>query len=125
MSIRLDPDQSRHFVDILLGLIWVQSVCKVYEQMTQEDNELINFGFYVVICNQPSTLCIQMTSSIWFDTMILGWYIVHIKGSKIRISILRSSPVSAPYFYLKARIFLSVDLQIFFFQIWGCRDEKK
>ena len=31
MSNSSDPDQA----DVLLGLIWVQTVCKVYQQMTK------------------------------------------------------------------------------------------
>ena len=31
------------------------------------------------------TLCILMNASIWFDTMSLGWFIVYIKGSQVRI----------------------------------------
>ena len=37
VSSCLDPDQARHFVgpdDILSGLIWIQTVCKCYQQTT-------------------------------------------------------------------------------------------
>ena len=37
MSNRLDPDQARHFVG---ALIWVQTVCKSYQQMTLGGEEL-------------------------------------------------------------------------------------
>ena len=30
-----------------------------------------------------------MDSSIWFDTIHLGWFIVHIKGSQVRLCKLR------------------------------------
>ena len=33
MSNRLDPDQARHIV-ILSGMVWVQTVCKSYQQVT-------------------------------------------------------------------------------------------
>ena len=32
--------------DVLSGLIWVQSVCKGYEQTTLVDNELIKWWMY-------------------------------------------------------------------------------
>ena len=32
------------------------------------------------------TLCILMNSSICFDRISLGWFIVHIKGSQVRIN---------------------------------------
>ena len=43
VSNSLDLDQARHFVrpDILSGLIWVQTVCKVYQPMTLVGIELI------------------------------------------------------------------------------------
>ena len=34
-------------------------------------------------------LNIPMNSSIWFDMINLGWFIVYIKGSKVRIAKLR------------------------------------
>ena len=36
VSNNLDPDQARHFS----GLIWVQTVCKGYQQMTPLGKEL-------------------------------------------------------------------------------------
>ena len=32
-----------------------------------------------------STLCRLMNSSIWFDTINLEWFIIHIKGSQVRL----------------------------------------
>ena len=40
MSNSLEPDQGLSWPDILSGLIWVQTVCKGYQQMTLEDKEL-------------------------------------------------------------------------------------
>ena len=49
----------------------------------------------------PLTLCILMNSSIWFETMILGWLIVHIKGWQVRIFKLRCTSVTEDCFYLR------------------------
>ena len=32
-----------------------------------------------------STLCRLMNSSIWLDTIALEWFIIHIKGSQVRL----------------------------------------
>ena len=47
--------------------------------------------FWVAVLHR--LFCILMSSSIWFDTISLGWFIVHIKGSQIRISKLRFNPL--------------------------------
>ena len=44
LGVRLDPDQAGHFVRpdlILSGLIWVQSVCKGYQQRTLVDELML------------------------------------------------------------------------------------
>ena len=37
---------------------------------------------FTVLAVDLLTLCILMNSSIWFDTMSMGWFIVNIKGSQ-------------------------------------------
>ena len=44
VSNGLDPDQAQHFV----GLIWVQTVCKGYQQMTLVAKELKSDSLHMV-----------------------------------------------------------------------------
>ena len=41
-----------------------------------------------------------MNSFIWFDTLDLGWFIEHTKGSKVRIYKLECTQVPGDFFYL-------------------------
>ena len=48
-------------------------------------------GIQTVFIGSPEpsaclTLCIPVKFFLWFDAMSLGWFIVHIKGSQVRIS---------------------------------------
>ena len=49
-------------------------------------------------------LCVQMNSSILFDTLNFGWFIVHSKGSQVRISKLGCNSVPGDYFYTCALV---------------------
>ena len=42
-----------------------------------------------ITCHGSYYRCILMNSSIWLDTTILGWFIVHIEGSNVISSKLR------------------------------------
>ena len=56
VSSSLDPDIWRP--DILLGLIWVQTVCKSYQQTTLGDNELNSVEQSWAILLPHASLCI-------------------------------------------------------------------
>ena len=47
-----------------------------------------------------SILCEPMNSSIWFDIMNLGWFIVYNKGSQVRNSKIRCTSVPEDCFNL-------------------------
>ena len=65
MSNSLDPDQAHHFVRSDLGLIWVQTVCKSYQQTTPAGKELTYCCFvrgiltrkYFLTCTLSAHVC--------------------------------------------------------------------
>ena len=59
-----------------------------------------------------------MNSSIWFDTMDLGWFIVHIQGSQIRIAKVRCLKSLKIVFILANRVDPAEILHSALFHLW-------
>ena len=61
---------------------------------------MVNAYVVKLSCFIAITLSILMNSSIWFDIMNLGYLIVHIKGSQVKLFKFRYTSVAADCVYL-------------------------
>ena len=99
MSNSLDPEQA----DVLLGLIWVQTVCKGYQQMLlvgKELGQLMRFCTYR-FKDTPMAVCIRFFSmNKWINELLHGRKIFMIFRRLIKkiISVKQSGPRSGLMF---------------------------
>ena len=78
-----DPDQLASSEASLSGYTLSSKKDKSRFSRTRVNANVVKLSCFIAIF---LTLCILMNSSIRFDTTKLGWFIVHIKGSQLKLS---------------------------------------